>query len=181
MNRRLLRISKFLSLVLRHKPQTVGLSLDQGGWAKVDEVLDKAKETGVSVTRELLQQVVKQSEKQRFSLTEDGLRIRANYGHSIPVDLGLEPLMPPEFLFHGTAKHSLDSIERQGIVPKKRNYVHLSPDKHTAVRVGKRHGKAIVLIIQAGRMYEHGFQFFRSVKGIWLTEKIPSEYIIFPK
>ncbi|MFQ5796239.1 MAG: RNA 2'-phosphotransferase [Candidatus Bipolaricaulia bacterium] len=178
MDKQLVRISKFLSLVLRHRPETIGLSLDQGGWARVDKLLIKANRAGKSLNEALLRQVVERNDKQRFSLSEDGLKIRANYGHSIPVDLGLEPLMPPEFLFHGTAARVLESIKRQGLLPRKRNHVHLSPDERTAVQVGKRHGKPIVLTIQAGRMYKHGFEFYRSGNGVWLTEQVPARYII---
>jgi len=181
MNRKLIRISKFLSFVLRHKPQTIGLALDQGGWTRVDELLDRANEAGVSLNEELLQQVVEQNDKQRFSFSEDGLRIRANYGHSIPIDLGFEKLKPPEFLFHGTATRFLEAIKSEGLIPKNRNYVHLSPDEYTAVKVGRRHGRPTVLIIQAGRMYEYGFQFLRSANGVWLTERVPSDHIIFPE
>ena len=131
MHRKLVRTSKFLSLVLRHKPEKIGLSLDQGGWAKVDELLLKVNQAGVSLTKDLLQWVVDNNDKQRFCFSQDRRRIRANYGHSIPVDLDLAPSKPPEFLFHGTATRFVESIKRLGLVPKKRNYVHLSPDQQT--------------------------------------------------
>lgn len=181
MDRKLVRISKFLSLVLRHKPGTIGLSLDQGGWARVDELIVASKRSGVPLDERLLRKVVEQNDKQRFALSEDGLRIRASQGHSIPaVDLGLEPLAPPEFLYHGTATRFLKSIKRQGLVPGDRNQVHLSPDEGTAVRVGKRHGKPVVLTVRAGQMYANGFTFFLSANGVWLVEKVPVEYIVFP-
>ena len=181
MNRKLVRISKFLSLVLRHKPERIGLSLDRDGWAKVDELFLKANQAGVSLNKDLLQLVVDNNDKQRFSFSQDRQRIRANYGHSIPVDLDFAPSKPPGFLFHGTATRIVESIKRQGLVPRKRNHVHLSPDRQTATMVGQRHGKPIVLTIQAGRMYECGFQFFCSTNGIWLTERVPAEHILFPQ
>jgi putative RNA 2'-phosphotransferase len=180
MNRKLVRISKFLSLVLRHKPETIGLSLDQGGWARVDELIVASNRSGVPLDEGLLREVVKQNDKQRFAFSDDGLRIRASQGHSIPVDLGLEPLMPPKFLYHGTATRFLQSIRRQGLVPGGRNQVHLSPDERTAVRVGQRHGKPLVLTVRAGRMHANGFTFYLSANGVWLTERVPAEYIKFP-
>ena len=181
MNRKLVRISKFLSLVLRHKPERIGLSLDQGGWAKVDELLLKVNQAGVSLNKDLLQWVVDNKDRQRFCFSQDRQRIRANYGHSISVDLDFAPSKPPEFLFHGTATRFVESIKRLGLVPKKRNHVHLSPDQQTALKVGGRHGQPIVLTIQTGRMYECGFHFFRSTNGIWLTERVPAEHILFPE
>jgi putative RNA 2'-phosphotransferase len=170
-----------VSLVLRHKPERIGLSLDRGGWAKVDELLLKANQAGVSLNKDLLQWVVDNNDKQRFSFSQDRQRIRANYGHSMPVDLDFAPSKPPVFLFHGTATRFLESIKRQGLVPRKRNHVHLSPDHQTAIMVGRRHGKPIVLTIRAGRMYERGFQFFCSTNAIWLTERVPAEHILFPQ
>jgi len=181
MDKKFVKISKFLSLVLRHKPKTIGLSLDQGGWARVDELLSAAKWAGVSLNREVLQQVVEQNDKQRFAFSEDHLMVRANQGHSIPIDLGLEALIPAELLFHGTATRFILSIKQQGLIPKGRRHVHLSPDKLTAVKVGQRHGKPIVLTVQAGQMHKRGFRFYRSANGVWLTDNVPVEYIIFPK
>jgi len=181
MNERLVQLSKFLSYVLRHRPERVGLSLDEGGWARVDELLQAAHQAGVSLSEELLRQVVEQSDKKRFAFSEDGLRIRADYGHSIPVELGLQPVAPPEFLYHGTAKRFVASIRRQGLRRRGRNYVHLSPDEHTAIGVGQRHGKPVILVVQARRMHETGFTFYRSESGIWLTEEVPPGYILFPE
>jgi putative RNA 2'-phosphotransferase len=146
----------------------------------VHELLAAAKKAGVPLSKDVLKQVVEQNDKQRFSFSEDGLRIRANQGHSIPVDLGLEPLIPPEVLFHGTATRSIESIKQQGLVPKGRNQVHLSPDEQTAVKVGQRHGKPMVLTIHSGDMHKRGFRFYRSANGVWLTEQVPVEFIIFP-
>jgi putative RNA 2'-phosphotransferase len=181
MDKKLIKISKFLSLVLRHKPETIGLSLDQGGWAQVNELLSAAKRAGVPLNEEILRQVVEQNDKQRFTFSEDHWKIRANQGHSIAVDLGLEPLIPPELLFHGTAIRFIESIKQKGLLPGSRRQVHLSPDERTAVKVGQRHGKPIVLTIQTGRMHKSGFQFYRSANLVWLTDKVPIEYIIFPE
>lgn len=178
--RNIVRISKFLSLVLRHKPETIELTLDEHGWARVDELLAKSVKADLPMDRVLLRQVVEGSEKKRFSFSEDGQRIRANYGHSIPIDLGFEPIEPPEFLFHGTATRFVVSIKMRGIVPQERTHVHLSPDEDSAMEVGQRHGKPIVLTIQSRRMHENGFKFYLSASGIWLTEKVPPDYIQFP-
>lgn len=180
MQKNLVKISKFLSLVLRHKPSTIDLILDAGGWAQVDKLLAAAKKAGVPLNRDILRQVVEQNDKQRFSLSEDGSRIRANQGHSIPVDLDLESLIPPGYLFHGTATRFLKSIRKQGLLPKGRNQVHLSPDEQTAIKVGQRHGKPVVLTVQSGRMHERGFKFYRSANGVWLTDKVPVEFLVFP-
>lgn len=180
MQKNLVKISKFLSLVLRHKPSTVGLTLDPGGWVQVDELLAAANNTGVPLNKDVLRQVVEQNDKQRFSLSADGSKIRANQGHSIPVNLDLEPVFPPEFLFHGTATRFLKSIQKQGLLPKGRNQVHLSPDKPTATKVGQRHGKPVVLTVQSGQMHESGFTFYRSANGVWLTDKVPVEFLLFP-
>jgi putative RNA 2'-phosphotransferase len=181
MDKKLVRISKFLSLVLRHKPETIGLSLDRGGWARVDELIAAANRAGMPLDQASLQQVVEQNNKQRFAFSDDGQRIRASQGHSLPIDLGLEPLAPPQVLYHGTATRFLNSIRRQGLVPRGRTHVHLSPDEPTAVRVGKRHGKPVVLTVQAGRMHQDGFRFYLSANGVWLTEKVPAEYLVFPQ
>lgn len=181
MTQGLVSISKFLSLVLRHRPETIGLVLDEEGWADVDALLRQADAAGVALDREVLHRVVAGSDKQRFALSKDGRRIRANYGHSIPVELGLEPVVPPAVLFHGTATRFLDAIRRQGLVSRGRNYVHLSPDEATAQNVGQRHGRPVVLRIQATRMHEQGFQFYRATDGTWLTERVPVRYLSFPE
>jgi putative RNA 2'-phosphotransferase len=181
MTQSLVSISKFLSLVLRHRPETIGLVLDTEGWADVDALLRRANAAGVALDREVLRRVVAGSDKQRFALSADGRRIRANYGHSIPVELGLEPAVPPDVLFHGTASRFLDGIGRQGLVSRGRNYVHLSPDEATAQSVGRRHGRPVVLRVQAGRMQEQGFAFYRATDGTWLTERVPARHLSFPE
>jgi putative RNA 2'-phosphotransferase len=176
----IVRISKFISLVLRHKPGLVGLTLDAGGWAQVDDLLGAMAKAGRPLTRRMLERVVTENDKQRFTVSDDGQRIRANYGHSVPIDLGLEPREPPEVLFHGTATGSVGSIMARGIRPAGRRYVHLSIDEPTAVDVGRRHGRPVVLRIYAQSMHERGFVFYCSESGIWLTNQVPPEFIEFP-
>lgn len=178
--RNLVKISKFLSLVLRHKPESFGLSLDQHGWASIDMLLAAANRYGVPLSEELLAHVVSHNDKRRFTFSNDGLRIRANYGHSIPIDLSLAPIKPPEILFHGTATRFINAIRHEGLQGRKRLYVHLSPDEPTAMNVGKRHGKPVVLAVRALQMHEKGCRFYRSESGVWLTDSVPPEYIIFP-
>lgn len=176
----LIPLSKFLSFVLRHNPASIGLSLDSAGWAHVDELVTAAQKAGKPLTTDTLRQVVTQNDKQRFSFSADGQKIRANQGHSLAVDLGLEPLTPPDALFHGTATHFLPSIHAKGLLPGRRHQVHLSSDEQTAIKVGQRHGKPVVLSIQAARMSAAGYQFYRSANGVWLTDSVPVEFIIFP-
>ncbi|MBT3289304.1 MAG: RNA 2'-phosphotransferase [Victivallales bacterium] len=172
MNKRLIKTSKFLSLVLRHKPGTIGLVLDEQGWASVEELITAAGKHGRELSRELIREVVATSDKQRFALSEDGSRIRANQGHSVKVDLGLEPVTPPEVLFHGTATRFLPSIQAHGLKPSGRHHVHLSGDVETAVKVGSRHGKPIVLRVAAARMHAEGAPFYVSENGVWLTDHV---------
>jgi putative RNA 2'-phosphotransferase len=179
MQNRAIKISKFLSLVLRHKPEKIGLTLDQTGWALVSELLDACKAAGFSITPEELEEVVRTSDKQRFAFSDDRLMIRANQGHSIAVKLDYQALAPPAVLYHGTATRFLDSIKEQGLLKGKRHHVHLSSDEATAIKVGSRHGKPIVLLIESGRMYQDGLVFYQSANGVWLTEHIPTAYIKF--
>lgn len=168
--------SKFLSLILRHKPEVIGISLDEHGWAKVDEVIE-----GISKTREfnkdILVKIVQQDNKQRYSFNEDQTLIRANQGHSIPVDVELDVVEPPEILWHGTGEKYVSSIERKGLIPKSRLYVHISGDRETAYQVGQRHGKAVIYKVLAGKMHEDGYVFFRSKNGVWLTKEVPVRYL----
>lgn len=168
--------SKFLSLVLRHQPGIIGLQLDKAGWAEISDLVQKASNAGVQLTYAIVRTIVDTSDKQRFSISSDGLRIRANQGHSIPVELGLQKIEPPEFLFHGTAKRNLVAIRHQGITKGNRQYVHLSADENTALETGRRHGYAVVLTVQTGRMSMDGFAFYRAENGVWLTEHVPAEY-----
>lgn len=180
MNPHWVRISKFMSLVLRHQPEKIGLALDSEGWADIDELLLKAQQAGVPVTREILDAVVENNDKQRFAVSADGRRIRAQQGHSVEVDLGLAPAAPPDVLFHGTAAASVESIRVQGLIAGKRQHVHLSPDEETAVRVGTRHGRPVVLRVHTGRMHQDGFSFYLSGNGVWLTEVVPAPYLEIP-
>jgi putative RNA 2'-phosphotransferase len=179
-DRSLIRTSKFLSLVLRHRPEAIGLSLDEHGWADIDELLDAAKQSGKSLTRELIYRVVRENDKKRFALSDDGTRIRANQGHSVEVDLGLQPVQPPDVLYHGTVKRFLASIMQTGLSSGSRQHVHLSPDTKTAAKVGQRRGAPVILTIRSGDMHCAGFAFYLSANGVWLTDQVPVEYIVFP-
>lgn len=174
MTQSLTTASKFLSYVLRHKPDAVGLTLDPEGWANIEDLITKA---DIPLDLGLLHEVVNTSNKKRFAISNDGLFIRANQGHSIEVNLGLEPVEPPELLYHGTATRFLESIKAQGLLPQNRQYVHLSPDHDTAVSVGQRHGIPVVLAIPALQMHQQGHQFFQAKNGVWLTEGVPPETI----
>ena len=169
------KASKFLSLVLRHKPEKIGIQLDRRSWAKVPEIL-----MGVNLTMEDLEYIVETDEKQRYSFNDDKTLIRANQGHSIPIDLELEAVEPPETLYHGTIGQFLGSIKKEGLQRRSRQFVHLSKDVETALAVGRRRGKPVVLQIASGRMFEDGYEFFLSENGVWLTKEAPSSYIKFP-
>lgn len=176
----LTKTSKFLSLVLRHEPEAIGLQLDANGWADIDTLIELANAGGKPVTRALIEQVVRESDKQRFAISDDGLRIRANQGHSIEVDLDLTALEPPAALYHGTATRFAKSIRNLGLVKQSRQHVHLSSDRDTAVKVGGRHGKPLVLTVRAGEMHARGIAFFRSANGVWLTDAVAAEFIDWP-
>jgi len=173
------KVSKFLSLVLRLQPETIGVTLDHEGWIAIDVLLTAAAAQGTQITRDLLEIIVANSDKQRFTISVDGQRIRANQGHSLEVDLGLAPVEPPEQLFHGTVEKFLESIRRGGLVKGARQHVHLSADRATAEKVGERRGQAVILRIAAGKMHRAGQKFYRSDNGVWLTEAVPAEYLIF--
>ena len=177
MNRSIVSTSKFFSLILRHQPETIGISLDENGWVDVDELLSKAAQHGKSISRSLLERVVRENDKQRFALSEDGLRIRANQGHSVQVDLELKPQTPPAELFHGTVPRFLDSIREQGLVAGARQHVHLSVDRETATKVGTRRGKPVILVIDAQQMHEDGHKFYLSENKVWLADEVPANYI----
>ena len=170
------KTSKFISLILRHRPEVIGIELDEHGWADVGELI-----AGVAKSRpfdmEMLEEIVRTDSKQRYSFNEDRTLIRANQGHSIPVDVELERKEPPEVLYHGTGEKFVSSIDRQGLIPKSRLYVHLSPDEATAQNVGRRHGRPVVYEVMAGEMARDGKAFFLSVNGVWLTKAVPAEYL----
>ncbi len=171
------KLSQFLSLVLRHAPERFGLTLDPFGWAKIDDIL-KAKP---SVTRDALLRVVGDNDKQRFTISEDGRRIRANQGHSVKVALDLVAEEPPAELYHGTVDRFLPAIRKSGLKSMKRHHVHLSHDVETATKVAQRRGEPIVLTIDAAAMHSNGLTFFRSKNGVWLTGKVASKYIGYPE
>jgi len=170
------KTSKFLSLVLRHKPEVINLTLDKQGWASVAELIEKAQPQLV-LTFESIQHLVTTNDKQRFSLSADKRYIRANQGHSIQVDLQLQPTEPPTVLYHGSATRFLASIKQGGLVPKQRQYVHLSSDIKTATAVGKRYGKPVIIEVAATNMYQQGFEFFLSENGVWLTAQVPVDFL----
>ncbi len=177
MEDRSVRISKFLCLVLRHKPETIGLTLSAEGWANVEELIRGAFDAGVLLDRPMLRQIVEHGDKKRFSFSADGEKIRAEYGHSIPVTPASERSEPPEYLYHGTSKGSCASIMDEGLGPGTRQYVHLVEDEKVAYEVGGRHGEPVVLVVKARKMHEAGFEFFGTASGIWLTKNVPREYI----
>lgn len=172
--------SKFLSLVLRHEPGAVGLTLDEAGWVSVDDLLRACATHRTSITRADLDRIVETSDKKRFAFSDDGTRIRANQGHSVEVDLQLQPQVPPDLLFHGTASRFLDAIRKEGLSKQARHHVHLSAQWDTAVAVGKRHGKPVVLTIRAGEMHRQGHAFFLSANNVWLVDQVPTAFIQFP-
>lgn len=188
--------SKFISLILRHKPETIGISLDEHGWANVDELIagirhhfsdgDTNKERSIceldcankqEFNMEMLKEIVRTDNKQRYSFNEDETLIRANQGHSVPVDVELEEAEPPEELWHGTGEKYVSAIDEQGLIPKSRLYVHLSKDSDTAVKVGQRHGKPVLYVVKAGEMHREGYKFYLSKNGVWLTKEVPVKYL----
>lgn len=171
------KVSKLLSLVLRHEPEAIGLKLDQNGWASVKELLPRLKENGHPISLPDLQVVVSENPKKRFSFSDDGLRIRANQGHSLKIDLALQESEPPSVLYHGTTERNLHSIFTTGLEKKNRHHVHLSVEKTTALEVGKRYGKPALLQVDAEAMALKGFRFFVSDNGVWLTDSVPMEYL----
>jgi putative RNA 2'-phosphotransferase len=173
------KVSKFLSLVLRHQPEKVGITLDREGWVSVSLLLQAFETHGFDLTPDELQEIVRTNDKQRFTISPDGLFIRANQGHSVEVELGYEPKQPPPVLYHGTAERFLSSIKQQGLLKGQRHHVHLSEQEETADAVGRRYGKPVVLCVASGEMHRQGHLFFRSANGVWLTEHVPARYITF--
>lgn len=173
------RTSKFLSLVLRHKPETIGLQLDREGWAETNELIAKMNSSDHQLSFDDLKLVVENNEKKRFVFSEDLSRIRANQGHSLQVDLNLKSQTPPDVLFHGTATRNIKSIQDKGLLKGQRHHVHLSVEEKTAKNVGQRYGEPIVLKILAKQMFQQGFLFYCSENGVWLTEHVSVEFIKF--
>jgi len=179
MDAQLTRFSKFISLVLRHQPEKYGLTLDDHGWAQISDLIAIANHANVPLTIDVIHQIVGLNDKQRFAISDDGTAIRARQGHSIAVDLELQPLEPPVQLYHGTAERFVASIREQGLLRGARQHVHLSPDVPTALKVGQRHGKAVVLGVASGAMHHDGYRFYRSENGVWLVDAVPVAYLEF--
>jgi len=171
MNNRIKK-SKLLSSILRHNPGKAGLTLGEGGWVDISDLLDGLQKMKRPMSREALEKIVIENDKKRFSISSDGRRIRAAQGHSVKVDLGLEEKTPPAVLYHGTAKHALRTIEDEGLKPMKRAHVHLSIDRKTAIKVGLRHGRPVILEIDAARLHQQGQKFYQADNGVWLTGAI---------
>lgn len=172
-------ISKLLSLVLRHEPSHIGISLDEQGWTDVSLLISKIQEKGIEFNFEILQYIVESNNKKRFALNYDSTKIRANQGHSIEVNLDFKATTPPDILFHGTATKFIESIQKEGLLKQNRLHVHLSSDENTALKVGQRHGKPILLQVKAVEMMQTGHEFYLSDNNVWLTDNVPLKYIIF--
>lgn len=171
------KLSVFLSLVLRHKPEAANISLDNYGWADVELLIKGVNATGRNLSLDVLEEIVKTDEKGRYSFSDDKSKIRANQGHSVDVDMKFVEEIPPDELYHGTAQKSLDGIMRDGLKPMSRQYVHLSKDAKTAIRVGRRHGEPVLLKVNAQKAYKDGYTFFRSTNGVWLVKLLPADYL----
>ena len=176
----IIRASKFLSLILRHEPERVGLKLGESGWVDVNELLQAVNTNGVTLTLEQLQHIVATSDKKRYAFSEDGQRIHASQGHSVEVDLQYAPQTPPEILYHGTATRFLDGIRKDGLQKMGRHDVHLSAETKVTLQVGGRHGKPVLLTIHAGEMHRAGHVFRCSANGVWLVDQVPPQFIDFP-
>lgn len=174
------RYSRFLSLVLRHQPQSAFISLDAHGWVDIQLLLAGCARAGKAMTREELDVVVATNSKKRFEFSEDGQRIRASQGHSVEVDLQYQPQVPPEILYHGTASQFLQAIKSSGLLKMQRHHVHLAGDTKMTMEVGARRGQPALLTIKAGEMHRRGHPFFLSTNGVWLVDHVPPEFILFP-
>lgn len=171
-----IKLSKFLSMILRHKPETIGIKLDKHGWANVDELIEKMSKEKY-IDKDILEYIVEHDDKQRYSFNEDKTMIRANQGHSINVDVELEEKEPPAVLYHGTATKFVEGIEKEGLKHQSRLYVHLSKDIDTATKVGLRHGELVIYEVRAKEMFNDGFKFFISANGVWLIDHVPVKYL----
>ncbi len=174
---RIVRASTFLSYVLRHNPGALDLTLAPGGWADIDTLLERARAEGRALDRPLLNQVLDHGDKERFSVSADGTMIRANYGHSVAVALDVSPTRPPPHLYHGTAQQALSAIQNDGLRPQSRQYVHLSRTEDEALRVGRRHGLPVVLIVAARDLHNAGHALYRPTDAVWLTARVPPRFL----
>ena len=170
------KISKYLSFILRHQPDSIGLTLSDEGWANINELIEKTKK--FKLTKASIQTVVDTNDKKRFLISDDGQRIKANQGHSIQVKLELEPVTPPDFLLHGTAERFVGSIFKEGLTKQQRHHVHLSETQKTAMSVGSRYGKPVLLKVDSKQMHEDGFEFFKTENDVWLVDAVPVGYLV---
>jgi len=177
MTPRHIRVSKFLAKYLRHEPEALGLTLMPGGWVSLASVIEGARQQGFPVTPEEIKECVDNNDKKRFSLDETQTLIRANQGHSTPVDLQLVEKRPPNHLFHGTVDRFAPTIREKGLHKMRRHHVHLSPDQETARKVALRRGRPVILRVRAGDMHDAGYKFYQSENGVWLTDHVPAQYI----
>ena len=173
----LTNLSRYMSLILRHKPEVIGITLDEHGWASVNDLICGIEKNNPGFNMDILEQIVRTDSKQRYSFNDDKSLIRANQGHSVNVDVELKEKEPPEYLYHGTGEKYVKSINQDGLIHKSRLYVHLSKDIKTSENVGKRHGKEVVYRINSGQMYRDGYKFYLSENGIWLTKEVPIKYL----
>jgi putative RNA 2'-phosphotransferase len=171
------KTSKFLSFVLRHKPEELNLEMSEDGWVSVDELVDNMNLSGKEIDVDILNEIVETNDKKRFEFNSDGSMIRASQGHSINVALGYDAVTPPPVLFHGTVQKALAPILKSGLNKMSRDHVHLSDDYVTAFKVGSRRGKAVILLVDSKRMHNDGYSFYKSTNGVWLTDRVPSEYL----
>lgn len=177
-NKSLTKKSRLLSKVLRHDPGCIGLTLDHEGWVSVSDLIDAVNAHSGDLTSKQLDEIVATSDKKRFAFNDDHTRIRANQGHSIEVDLALDPSVPPQYLYHGTSEATVGAILDDGITKMSRQYVHLSLEMVTAMEVGRRHGKPRVIMVDALKMHRDGHVFFMAKNGVWLTDRVPREYLL---
>ena len=173
----LTNLSRYMSLILRHKPEVIEITLDEHGWASVNDLICGIEKNNPGFNMDILEQIVRTDSKQRYSFNDDKSLIRANQGHSVNVDVELKEKEPPEYLYHGTGEKYVKSINQDGLIPKSRLYVHLSKDIKTAENVGKRHGKEVVYRINSGQMYRDGYKFYLSENGVWLIKEVPVKYL----
>jgi putative RNA 2'-phosphotransferase len=175
-----IQVSKFLSLILRHQPGKIGLTLDENGWADTQELIQKANASNLRLTLNRLKSIVEHNDKKRFSFSADFTKIRASQGHSLSLDLQLQEVTPPAELYHGTTTRNIESIKKQGLLKGRRHHVHLSADRETARKVGMRYGKPVILTVNSRQMHQEGNKFFLSENGVWLTDFVLPKYLSFP-